>query len=110
MKCSFAKKKAKLVAAQKDLIKSPLLYIIICITFLYSCPKIASYDVEVGNIKSNTQKEVLLRTPLPLQLRLQFTFVHTYIYTSKEKRKCVKIQLVNYHGTGFIDIVKSTLR
>ena len=74
------------MVVQKDLIKSPLLYIIICITFLYSCPKIASYDVEVGNIKGNTQKEVLLRTTLPLQLRLQFTFVHMYI--QRKKRMC----------------------
>ena len=39
---------------QKDLIKSPLFYIIICITFLYSCPKIAPFDGSSTLSKGNT--------------------------------------------------------
>ena len=56
----FVRKKAKLVAAaQKDLIKSPLFYIIICITFLYSCPKIAWYNNDGVHFKNNTERELL---------------------------------------------------
>ena len=86
MKWSFAKKKAKLVAAQKDLIKSPLLYIIICITFLYSCPKIASYDVEVGNIKGNIQKGGIIKNYNTSTITSLICFVRTYIYTHPKKK------------------------
>ena len=96
---------------QKDLIKSPLLYIIICITFLYSCPKIAPYDVEVGNCEGNTQKEVILRTTPPVQLRVEFTCVHTFIYIYIRKKE--NVSRLNYSITTelvFIDIIKSTFR
>ena len=83
---------------QKDLIKSPLFYIIICITFLYSCPKIASFDGSSTLSKGNThtmRENLLLRTPKLFMYLYQITssfFVH--IKKKMERKKNVNLQLL----------------
>ena len=76
---------------QKDLIKSPLLYIIICITFLYSCPKIASFDgsstISKGNEHTMREKLIIkeVLNSLCTFIKLQLHFL--CISKRKWKRK-----------------------
>ena len=84
---------------QKDLIKSPLLYIIICITFLYSCPKIASFDgsstISKGN-EHTMRENLLLRSTKLFMYLYQITtsfFVHIKKENGRENEINVGFQL-----------------
>lgn len=72
----FFRRKAKLVPAQKDLIKSPLLYIIICITFfIFMSQNSVVYD---GVQYQEQYRKGIIKDILPLHLLCAVHLLHTH--------------------------------